>query len=644
MAAALTEESFGQDVGLSGSSTFRRQLDSFSWNYSTAFEREAGWYRIEARNIFNSRFFLLDGSPQNIQDENIAVLSTSAAVADPFFLSIEARSVRLTSTSLRQDQAAAGLSWVPGEVGSLTALTGILVDERSSIRDQGLLLGLRGELNPYSFGELMLQHQLHIDYGDIQPRTFQNWRFLTQSLLDTEDFRMESEFNLSRNVRDSYQASSFFNREQTDFFESVQSDTTAIYTTAYFPIAGFLSSRIDFSGLVQTRTVRNIRLNEEFTDELFNTRISRQQFDLRFETVYEDPSPNSQTRLSAGFIYGIGTRDSELLNRSTLSIDQQRRRTDILQNSNFEQRRLELFTLNRIQTGENNLSTVSGRLSIFNYDTPQLNRDDRDELYFQILLGNRHQFRDDFWMQFTLAGEATHTVYLFSERSIENNWRRSVRFSPEFGWEPANWIQTRHRFLIRANYTVDDFELPGRPRNDQASREFLAESGADFRIDSEWSAGISLSRSELRIGRLNWEEFREIPTDTLITWDSRAQITHRSGNVLTSVGVRYFTKYDFLPRATIIAPDQDAAGNPIDRTRTAPGKQTTVQWGPIVEIRLPLYARNELYVNGWYQMQSVRTRLYTEYPEEFRELFKEAERRPRRIQYPNIELTARFRF
>ena len=629
--------------GLEGEARFRRQLDSFFWTYSGAFNRSGEDFSVEIGNVFNSRFYLLRGEPQNIQDENIARLAGAFQVHDQASLLVESRSVRITSTNLRQDWGMAGVSWQPVDGYQISGLAGFMQDERSGIRDEGVLLGMRATTAAFEAGDFLLQARAHADYGDISPRTFQNWRVGSNALLDLDDFRLEAELGLARKIRDSYQASSFFNREQTDFIESVRNDTTDIAATAYFPIARHIQARVDLSTLVNVRTVRNQALVDDIEEDLFDTQISRQQYALRFEGRYEQDGAD----LRAGFLYSIGSRQARLLSRRETLASQETalQRTDILANSNFEQQRFELFADATVPAGLQNTTRLTGRISIFNYDTPEINRDDRDELFWQLSLSNRHQFSDQFQLSVSLAGEATHTVYLFAERSIENNWRRSVRLAPAIMWNPLPWLRTRHQFLVRANYTVDDFQQPGSTNNDQASRELRMQSEADIRLDSEWSVSLAASRSELRIGRLLWQEFREIPTDTLITWDGRATLNHQAGSLQTSVGLRYFVKYDFLPRATVTAEPSDSDGDAAPAaTRTAPGRQTTVQWGPLVSMRLPLYARNELYVNGWYQMQSVRTRLYTEYPEAQREAFLRAERRARRVNYPNLEMIVRFYF
>lgn len=637
---ALPCISNAQEIGLSGENRFSRQLDSFLWNYDTRFQRETQGYSVFFFNNFNSRLYLFEGQARNVQDENHARLFFNGWLRDDIGFSGEARSYRFSNTNVKQDHFLAGPAYRYNDFISAQALIGFMRDERSGIADDGIMAGLRAETAPFKAGDFTLQANVYSDYADISPRTFQTYRVQTEAAFEMENFSMDASLRLGRSIRDSYQASSFFNRQSTDFVESVQTDTSGVFLTAYFPMFDVLQSRLDINLLNNTRMVTNVRLRDDVEQTLFDTRLFRQSMDIRFQTVY----PYRNSRFSGGLQYSVGTREARLINTGGLSEEQIRRRNEILQNSNFDQTRIELFTQNSIAIGERNLTRVFASISILNYDTPGTNRDDRDELFYQLRLANEHRFSDHFRSRITVAGEYTHYVYLFAERSIENNKRRSVRLIPEFEWEPFSWLSIRQQFLVRANYTVEDFELPGRPKNDQASREFGIANHADISLNPEWQVHVSASRSELRIGRLLWKEFREIPTDTLITYDSRLMVSHRSGSLITAAGIRHNLKIDYLSRATIVAEGVSADGTAVQLTRIAPGQQRTVQWGPVVEMRLPLYSRNELIINGWYQMQAIRQRLYTEFPEEFKPLFESAQRQVRRRTYPNLEIIARFRF
>jgi hypothetical protein len=200
-----------------------------------------------------------------------------------------------------------------------------------------------------------------------------------------------------------------------------------------------------------------------------------------------------------------------------------------------------------------------------------------------------------------------------------------------------------NRFTVRANYTVEDFELPNRPKNDQSAREFIANNSTSWTFAPGWNIQTDLSRSELRIGKLFWNTFQETPIDTIITWDVRTMLSRQYGNIIVSTGIRYFHKFDFLQQASLSV-DVQENGALTRVTRISTGNRTTAQWGPSVVIRLPLSSRNEVYINGWYQMQSTRQRLYIQYPENYRDAFLRAERRVEKRSFPNLEILVRFRF
>lgn len=51
-----------------------------------------------------------------------------------------------------------------------------------------------------------------------------------------------------------------------------------------------------------------------------------------------------------------------------------------------------------------------------------------------------------------------HTVYLYSQKSSNNNWNRVIRFTSKSFFEPGEGFGTFGTFSVLANYTVYDFE------------------------------------------------------------------------------------------------------------------------------------------------------------------------------------------
>lgn len=625
---------------LSGSSAFSRQLDAVNWNLNTRTEIQLEALDFQLENRLSSRLFLFNGQAQNIQDEHSANLLFQYALSPVTGIAGTARTYTFTNTNLRQDAGMAGLYLRPHPSVQLTALAGLLRDERSDRRDQGFAWIARVETDPLTFGDLQLRPSASSEIAYIDPRRLQTVRYGTQLFYRTpEQLVIQSNLRLGNATRDSYQASSLLNRSETDFIESIGSDTAMVSLQIQAPVASNVFADIEVDALNNLRRITNRSLDESESINLYDSRSLRQFLDISAALVY----PSDRMHLRGGVAWSFQVRESQLINTDGLPSDQVRRREEILENSNFNQRRFEVFTNNRLIISPRYVVRLSASTSIMRYDTPGINNDDRDE--FSVLVRMVHQvdLTNELRASVTMAGEAFHYVYLFGERSIENNWRRSLRLIPELTWQPSPVFFMRSRFMVRANYTVDDFQVDGRQRSDQSARELAMMSTVSWTFAPDWNLEVEASRSELRIGRLFWNTFEETPIDTLVTWDVRPMLSKRTGQAVISSGIRYFQKIDFLPQASIQI-EVPGENGPVRVSRISTGRQVTRQWGPAVLVRLPVGNRHELYINGWYQMQRTRRQLYITYPEEFREAFLQEERRAVQRVFPNLEMMVRFRF
>ena len=596
-------------------------------------------YSVRFNNQFNSRLFMRGGEVSSIQDENILNFRGRFDLNQSFYAVGDGQSYRYTSTDVRQDYIMAGIGYQFTGFAEMELLGGVFSDHRNNELDQGPAAGLRISSQPLQMGDWSFQPSGMIQYADIDQRTYQNWRGEAQAAYQTEEVRFQAGLRHARAIRESYQPSSFFNRDVTDVIEQAQSDTSRAQITLETPIYGPLESRIDLNTDIITRTFKNRLLTDE-DENLFDTESRRENLDFRAAVIL--PLPDHEFR--AGLEYRISNRNASLLNPDDFTSEQVARRNEILQNSSYSQNRFSLFTQNQVTVAEGHRISLDGRASILRYDTPELNVDDRDELTYWLQVGSDHYLSDYLSGGFSLAGEATHQVYLNAQRSIDNYWRRSLRFRPFFDWNPFDNLHIRQNFLVRANYTVHDFEMEGRPANDQSSREFGFNTSLRWDITADWQIDAEASRSELRIGRLHWESFTETPTDTLTTYNFDVMVTKSIGRADISAGGRYFIKFDHLPQTTLTTEITGDDGTTQPVSQTAPGRQITRQFGPAVDINIPFASGNLLRFRGWLQNQEVNRRLFTVYPDEVEEAFRREEQRASHRLYPNMELQVNFTF
>ena len=626
-------------LGIGGETHFNRQLDAMRWQYQGSLNFEYNRFHLDLMNEFRSRLYLSDGSAQNIQDENELRLELRQWIRNDWALTGELQSYSFTTTQLRQETGHAGIMYHPHKEVELSLMGGFMSDRRSDNLDQGWSGLFRARSRPFRAGDFILHPTAEAHYADISPRQYSTLRFQTGSEYRYEDFLMRGDLSLSSGRRESYQPSSFFNRGLTNIIESIRNDTTALDLLIRVPVMESLGLEIDLFTLSNIRIVESRPIKDEIDEPIFDSRTQRRELRLRTLVDYTI----RRSRFALGMNLGYVNRGSRLINIGDFPEDQITRRNEILRNSNFDQSRLELFTHNRFRLSDSNELLFNAQTGILRYDTPDINQDDRDELSYQVLITNRHVFSPYFDLTMRAGGEATHYVYLSAARSIENNWRRTIRLAPAVRWLPHERLELRSSFLVRANYTVEDFQLEGRPKNDQSSREYSFRTDASYSLSDSWQITLSGTRSELRIGRLFWDSFQETPTDTLVTYDMEAMVYHQTGHHRIGLGGRIFLRRDFLPQATITADVTDENGTR-QVTRSAPGLQLSRQYGPSIDINLRFFSGNRLIISGWMQRQEVRRRLYLTYPDDIAPAFHREERRSSTRIYPNMDIRAVFNF
>ncbi len=624
---------------LNADTRFNRQLDALRWDMGGATMVSGEGYSFTLDNSFNSRLFMRGGSATNIQDENVLNLNGRVHISEPFYAVGFGRSYRYTSVDVRQDFMMGGLGIdLPG-LAQVELMGGVFSDHRNNELDQGPSVAARVASQPIELGDWTIRPEGWMHYADIDRRTYQNYHADTELAYQTEMVNFRSRLRMARAVRESYQPSSFFNRDVSDLIEGVTSDTTQANLSLEIPLIGPVEGRFSMDARQVNRRFESRSITEE-EQNLYDTETTRERVDLRASAVLPAGSHN----LELGLEYQIANRRAGILNPEDFTDEQITRRNEMLDNSTFSQSRIGLFTQNRVGIAEGHSLNLSGRVSILRYDTPELNIDDRDELSYRASVGSDHRISDYLSGGVTISGEAIHQVYLRAERSIDNHWRRVLRLRPYFEWSPFESLRIRQFFGIRANYTVDDFELPGRTGNNRSSREFNFRTQVDWDIGTDWNISAEASRSELRIGRLFWDSFTEIPTDTLTTYNFDLMISREIGRAEIAAGGRYFIKLDYLPQTTLTTtiPGEEGGEQPV--SQTAPGRQITRQFGPAVDINIPFSSGNRLQFRGWLQNEGINRRLFTAYPDEVEEAFRQEERRTSRRQYPNMELQVSFQF
>ncbi|MDZ7392182.1 MAG: hypothetical protein ONB25_04660 [candidate division KSB1 bacterium] len=151
-------------------------------------------------------------------------------------------------------------------------------------------------------------------------------------------------------------------------------------------------------------------------------------------------------------------------------------------------------------------------MSLLRYDTPDTNNfDDRDELRIAASLLVEHLFSAGLKLQVMASVNLYHIVYLFAERSADNNWNRVFRFTTRGFYLPSPRILFYQSFEVLANYVAYDYEQVFEETRSFVFRKFVADDSLSWQA-SERSRIYGESRLLVEEnGRLYWDEWAERP-------------------------------------------------------------------------------------------------------------------------------------
>ncbi|NBC17892.1 MAG: hypothetical protein GVY18_11325 [Bacteroidetes bacterium] len=640
--------------------SFERDVNRYRWRYGLQVAQQVGAWQLALTNRFRSDAFILFDDRYTFRDENQLVWSADRSL--PGALSLRSRGTLgwFSQSDVFSQELYGGVRYAPTEYAWVEPSVGLAMDQRSGAApagekpplrfDAGPAYGLRFTLTPPVDG-----YQIRLEgdaaWQSISPRRGRGL-YLNGALGHRiEETQLTARVRLASVRRDAYQAVSFLNRDdptrQPETIEATTSDTLEATVELDAPVYRHfhITSRIDVEA-----GNRFIRTEQAPDDALFfETDFRRRAADGELAVRYQ--RPRLMGRLAARA--GAATERRQLANREDLPPTEAAQKGNLLQQADYDEGSFSLRTRLRGEPLRRLVLTFDGAARIIRHDTPEANPDDRDEVFYTGEVGALLRLSRYLEADLKAYGSYNHTVYINAERSAENNVQRSLRLRPSIRWTPSSRTRVEVAPEVRATYTVDDFVLPGRRSTDQSARE-VRMAGA---VEQEVAEGLRVlgdgSYSDLRLGRLLWDTFAEIPFDTLRTYSGwlrvQAQVTPR---LFAETGVRLFIRSDFDRATTVryarVGADgevlRDEAGAVLLTSITREGRQIIEQIGPTTSLTWSLPGGSALRVEGWLYVQHTWQRLYGDLPDDAADRITAAARDGSRRIVPNLTVTARWAF
>ncbi|MCW8848749.1 MAG: hypothetical protein OQJ81_02125, partial [Melioribacteraceae bacterium] len=179
------------------------------------------------------------------------------------------------------------------------------------------------------------------------------------------------------------------------------------------------------------------------------------------------------------------------------------------------------------------------------YNTPSKdNFDDRDELLSIMRLNYTRTFNNYFNFFVNLEGSFNHIVYIFAERSSNNNIRRIIKLNSG-GEFRGSRLFSRNSVEVSANYTSYDFEDINPNSRSFSFRQFNIKDSTSIKIVGkvhlDFTGYIKLSEQ----GNFEWKSFSNNPDRYLAEYYFEPMLKIKADNKKLGFGIRIFSLQTF---------------------------------------------------------------------------------------------------
>jgi len=200
----------------------------------------------------------------------------------------------------------------------------------------------------------------------------------------------------------------------------------------------------------------------------------------------------------------------------------------------FQSSRLTLSTSGKVYFKSDTLQ-LNGSISLYRYDTPENNVDDRDEFRFNVNISEIHHFGPNLKLVSNGSINLYHLVYIYGERSANNNWMRIFRLFPQIIYKPNENISITQHFEVLANYVDYDYDF-GSSTFDLKSyvfRRFSFTQQVSVQITSKTGVFLNYNLELEENGKLDWDQWTEFLMTSRENHWLRSNINYRIKDYIT---------------------------------------------------------------------------------------------------------------
>lgn len=585
--AAFSPTLYSQKIILSQTD---KQLNTYNFYNLFGYNFTFNNFFIGLRENFNST--ISNTSTKNIKDEQYfsmlvsykinQYLTTGSSIKNNLY--IDDRNLSINKTM--QFNGSLFLKYSPIERIEFSPFAGLSRNDQIGENDNGYVYGSELNIDELPVGEFGLTSHLKILNEDISPRK-NNYRLAL--------------INLTSNFDQSFEniLSGYFNQQRKDFYFSADPVVSELFEirnniqsrteTNYYiqdrlrliqtssPFALEVNGKVSWRDIERNTRYISIRNLSSFND----SRINELKIDLNvlseynsdplifaFRVNFSERNEKHQSRKLEGII------ESDFINRQQNEF--QKNNTSQLVNLAFSS----IYNISR--NDRIYLSLFHRKLK---YDTPSSeNYDDRDELLTISKLQYDRIFNPAFKIFASIEASLNKIVYIFSERSSNNNIQRVIKFTGG-GRFSNKLISSTNSAEVLANYTVFDYEEFNPNFKSYSFRQFIFRDSTRFNVAQKLKVHINGYLKLSEQGDFKWTSFSNKPQRFINEIFAEPKLSFLMNKFTIACGTRFFliSTYSF--------------NKGVDKTKLTDYKSV----GPILELGYESSELLEFYFNAWYE-------------------------------------------
>lgn len=573
---------------------FERNLNTYLWNLKAEYAQRNDEFSADFHDRHSSSFIRRDQNSR--RDEHTVWLNASQRLSSLFSAEVEVSSFILSDNqSLGVSNAAlhsglVGLSVRPLSHFSFTPLVGFRFDRQQDEKDQGWNYKLLSGTDTLDFGGYETQGSMRLNVSNLSPRYFRNNAsqiFMQKSFIEGSLDSLRIQW--SNNRWDFYVPADSLVKKEFSVSSNIRSrveENIGVSNSILYGIGKKISAVVQT--LIESRTIGNAYRYKSLSQPMaipYNITVQEQRLEGGVDINYQDSD-----NLNGSVGVRLSERDEKHILEKIDGVDK-----NIQENRSQQEQRLDNTARRTTVRGSVGMPLSPGdRLSlessagILRYDTPDsTNNDDRDELLINLAARESHRWSEYLEMNIVADATLSHIVYLFKERSANNNWNRIFRLSPRLIFTPFTRLRMVNEFEVLANYTVFDFELLVPTVKSYLYRQFAFLDSTSYDMSSNVGFDFFFHVRIYERGEFRWKEFSERPQQYVreVTFSPALRYT-LYGKLVCAVGFRSFAQNRFR---------YDAGA------RISDGNY--LSYGPTTSVQLTLSADSRLEILGWKEFQ-----------------------------------------